>query len=59
MWESHQSSHLIHGKKENIRAVTIHQTHDAVRITNFDPRFNTNLDLLIFLIKHFIHVTFQ
>ena len=30
------------------RAVTINQTHDLVCITIFDPRFDTNLDFLIF-----------
>ena len=29
-----------------IRAVTIHQTHNSVCITIFDPWFDTNLDFL-------------
>ena len=44
-----------------IRAVTIHQTHDSVCITIFDPQFDTNHNFFkyFFLIKHFIYVTFQ
>ena len=35
------------------RAVTIHQTHDSVRITIFDQRFDTNLDSIMFILsKH-------
>ncbi len=29
------------------RAVTIHQTHDSVRITIFDPRFGSYHDLFV------------
>ncbi len=38
----HISSKLIH-----IRAVTIHQTHDSVRITIFDPRFGSYHDFFV------------
>ncbi len=31
----------------NIRAVTIHQTHDSVRITIFDPRFGSYHDFFV------------
>ncbi len=30
-----------------IRAVTIHQTHDSVRITIFDPRFGSYHDFFV------------
>ncbi len=32
---------------ESIRAVTIHQTHDSVRITIFDPRFGSYHDFFV------------
>ncbi len=31
----------------NSRAVTIHQTHDSVRITIFDPRFGSYHDFFV------------
>ncbi len=31
----------------NDRAVTIHQTHDSVRITIFDPRFGSYHDFFV------------
>ncbi len=33
--------------RHNIRAVTIHQTHDSVRITIFDPRFGSYHDFFV------------
>ncbi len=38
------------GKKmlnDSTRAVTIHQTHDSVRITFFDPRFGSYHDFFV------------
>ncbi len=32
---------------QHIRAVTIHQTHDSVRITIFDPRFGSYHDFFV------------
>ena len=38
---------LFFGFSKSDRAVTIHQTHDSVCITIFDPQFDTNLDFFI------------
>ena len=40
----HSTCHWVHWEQVTVRAVTIHQTHDSVCITIFDPGFNTNLD---------------
>ncbi len=36
-----------HPRQEDGRAVTIHQTHDSVRITIFDPRFGSYHDFFV------------